>query len=93
LCSRLLYKIAKIKVYRTVILILVLCGCEIWSLIIREESRLKAFENRLLRRIFGHKKEEITREEITVSRFHIQYIRIKLMQLVGHAIGGIQTKN
>jgi hypothetical protein len=36
----------------------VLYGCETWSLILREEYRLRVFENRVLRRIFGHKREE-----------------------------------
>jgi hypothetical protein len=38
----------------------VLYGCEIWSLILREECRLRAFENRVLRRIFGPKRDEVT---------------------------------
>ena len=37
-------------------------GCETWSLILREERRLRVFENRVLRRIFGSKRDEITRE-------------------------------
>jgi len=39
-----------------------LCGCETWSLTLREENRLRVFENRVLRRIFGPKKEEVTGE-------------------------------
>ena len=41
---------------------MVLHGCETWSLTLREESRLRVFENRLLRRLFGPKRDEITRE-------------------------------
>jgi hypothetical protein len=48
----------KIKIYRTVILPVVLYGCETWSLTLREEHGLRAFENRVLRRIFGPKREE-----------------------------------
>jgi hypothetical protein len=48
----------KFKVYRTVILPVVLYGCETWSLTLREEHRLRVFENRVLRRIFGPKREE-----------------------------------
>jgi hypothetical protein len=48
----------KIKIYKTVILPVVLYGCETWSLTLREEHRLKVFENRLLTKIFGPKKEE-----------------------------------
>jgi len=40
----------------------VLCGCATWSLTLREERRLRVFENRMLRRIFGPKKDEVTRE-------------------------------
>jgi hypothetical protein len=48
----------KIKIYKTVILPVVLYGCETWSLILREEHRLRVLENRVLRRIFGPKREE-----------------------------------
>jgi len=40
----------------------VLCGCETWSLILREERRLRVFENRVLRRVFGPKRDEVTGE-------------------------------
>ena len=53
LSSRLLLKNLKIKIYKTIILPVVLYGCEKWSLALREESRLRVFENRILRRIFG----------------------------------------
>ena len=48
-------KILKIKLYRTIILPVVLCGCVTWSLILREERKLRVFENRVLRGIFGAK--------------------------------------
>jgi len=51
LSSSLLSKNIKIKIYRTLILHVVLCGCEIWSLTLREEHRLRVFENRVPRRI------------------------------------------
>jgi hypothetical protein len=51
-----------IKIYRTIILLVVLYGCEIWSLTLREEHRLRVFENRVLRRIFWPKRDEVTRE-------------------------------
>jgi len=54
----LLSKNLKIKIYRTIILPVVLCGCETWSLTMREERRLRAFENRVLRRVFGLKRHE-----------------------------------
>jgi hypothetical protein len=46
------------KIYKTVILPVVLSGCETWSLTLGEEHRLRVFENRVLRRIFGPKREE-----------------------------------
>jgi len=58
----LLSKHLKIKIYRTVTFPVVLYGCETWSLTLREERRLRLFENRVLRRIFGPKRDEVTRE-------------------------------
>jgi hypothetical protein len=58
LSSRLISKNLKIKIYKTVIFLVVLYGCETWSLTLREEHRLRVFENRGLRRIFGPKREE-----------------------------------
>jgi len=55
----LLSKHLKIKIYRTIILTVVLYGCETWSLTLREERRLRVFENRVLR-IFGPKRDEVT---------------------------------
>jgi hypothetical protein len=60
LSSRLLSKNTKIRVYRTIILPVVLYGCETWSVTLREEQRLRVFENRVLRRIFGPKRDEAT---------------------------------
>ena len=62
LSSSLLSKNLKIKIHRTIILPVVLYGCETWSLMLREERRLWVFENRVLRRIFGPKRDEVTRE-------------------------------
>jgi hypothetical protein len=58
LSSRLISKNLKIKIYKTVILPVVLYGSETWSLTLRKEHRLRVFENRELRRIFGPKREE-----------------------------------
>jgi len=60
--SSLLSKNLKIKIYRTIILPVVLFGCETWSLTLREARRLRVFENRALRRVFGPKRDEVTRE-------------------------------
>jgi len=58
----LLSKNLKIKIYRTIILPDVWYGFETWSLILREERKLKVFENMVLRRIFGPRKYEVTGE-------------------------------
>ena len=62
LSSSLLSKNLKIKIYRTIILPAVLYGCETWSLTLREEHRLRVFENRVLRRIFGPRRDGVTGE-------------------------------
>jgi len=62
LSSRLLSKNLKIKIYRTLILSVVLYGCETWSLTLREERKLRVFENMVLRRIFGPRRDEVTGE-------------------------------
>ena len=58
----LLSKNLKTKIYRTVIFPVVLYGCEAWSLTAREERKLRVFENMLLRRIFGPRRDEVTGE-------------------------------
>ena len=62
LSSSLLSKNLKIKIYRTIILPVVLYGCEIWSLTLREEHRLRVFENRVLRGIFGPRRDGVRGE-------------------------------
>ena len=62
LSSRLLSKNLEIKIYRTVILPVVLYGCENWSLTLREERKLRVFENKVLRTIFGPRRDEVTGE-------------------------------
>jgi len=56
----LLSKNMKIKTYRTIILPLVVCGCETWLLTLREERRLRMLENRVRKRIFGSRRDEVT---------------------------------
>jgi hypothetical protein len=60
LSSRLLSRNVRLKVYKTVILPVVLYGCEAWSLTLREEHRLRVFKDRVLSRIFGAKRDEVT---------------------------------
>ena len=62
LSSRLLSRSLKLKIYRTVILPVVLYGCETWLLTLWEERKLRVFENRVLRRIFEPRGDEVTGE-------------------------------
>ena len=62
LSSTLLSKNLKIKIYRTIILPVVLYGCETWLLTLREERKLRVFENMVLRRIFGPRRGEVMGE-------------------------------
>jgi hypothetical protein len=62
LSSRLLSRNLKVKIYKTKFLPAVLYGCETWSLTLREEHRLRVFENRVLRRMFGPKRDEVMGE-------------------------------
>jgi hypothetical protein len=65
----------KVKIYKTVILPFVLYGCETWSLTLREEHRLRVFENRVLRRIFEPKMDEVRGEwrKLHNEELHILY--------------------
>jgi len=60
------------KIYRTIILPTVLYGCETWSLTLREECKLRLFENTVLRRVFGPKRDEVTGEW---RKFHNEELR------------------
>jgi hypothetical protein len=62
LSSRLLSRNVKVKIYKTINLPVVLYGCKTWSLMLREERRLRVFEDRVLRRIFGPTRDEGTGE-------------------------------
>ena len=83
-----------LKIYEIIILPVVLYGCETWSLTLREERRLRVFENRALRRIFGPKRDEVTGElrklhneefnDLYSSANIIQVIKSKRMRWAGH---------
>jgi hypothetical protein len=49
----------KITIYKTTVLPVILCGCETWSLVLSKKHRLRMFENRVLRKIFGVKRDEV----------------------------------
>jgi len=90
----LLSKNLKIKIYRTIILPIVLYGCETWLLTLREEHGLRVFENRVLRSIFGHRRDEVTGEwrklhneelnELHSSPKIVWVIKLSRMRWVGH---------
>jgi hypothetical protein len=93
LSSHLISKKWEIKVYKTVILPVVLYGCETWSLTLRDEHRLKVFENRVLRKIFGPKREEdgpwrkLHNDELhrlNSSSNIVRVIKSRRMRWVGH---------
>jgi hypothetical protein len=94
LSSRLLPKDIKIRIYQTIILPVVLYGCETWPLTLREEHRLKVFDNRVLRRVFGPKRDEVTGDwrklhneelhNLYLSPSIITMIRSRMMEWAGH---------
>jgi hypothetical protein len=73
--SRLLSRNVKVKVYKTIILSVVLYGCETWSLTLKEEHRVRVFDNRVLRRIFGPKRDEVIGEwkKLHNEELHVLY--------------------
>ena len=94
LSSRLLSKNLKIKIYRTIILSVVLYGCETWSLTFQEERKLRVFENMMLRRIFGPRRDEVTGEwrrlhneelnDLKPSPNIVRVIKWRRMRWAGH---------
>jgi len=96
LTSSLLSKNLKIKIYRTIILPIVLYGCETWLLTLREDRKLRVFENMVLRRIFGPRKDEVTGEwrrlhneelnDLYSSPNIVQVIKWRRMRWAGHVV-------
>ena len=97
LSSRLLSKNVKIKIYRTTILLVVLYECETWSLILGEERKLRVFENMVLRRIFGLRRDEVTDEwrrlhnvelnDLYCTPNIVRVIKSRRMRWAGHVAG------
>jgi hypothetical protein len=94
LSSRLLSRNVEVKIYKTIILPVVLYGCETWSLTLKEEHRLRVFEYRIVRRVFGPKRDEVTGEwrKLHIEELHILYsspgiirqIKSRRMRWAGH---------
>jgi hypothetical protein len=93
----------KLRIYKTIILPVVLYGCETWSLMLRKEHRLRVFENRMLRRIFGPKRDEVTGEwtklhnkelhDLYSSPSIIRIIKSRRMRWAGHVTRMGEKKN
>jgi hypothetical protein len=73
-----------LKMYRIIILPLVLYGCGTWSLTLREERRLRVFENRVLRRVFGPKRDEVTGEwrKLHNEEFNDLYFSVTIVWVI-----------
>jgi hypothetical protein len=96
LSSRLLSRNVKVKIYKTIILSVILYGCETWSLTLREEHRLRVFENGVQRRIFEPKRDEVIGEwrKLHIGEHHNLYtspniiglMKSRRMRWAGHMV-------
>jgi hypothetical protein len=103
LSSHLLSKNVKIRIYKTIILPVALYRCETWYLTLREEHKLRVFENKVLRRIFGLKRDEVTGgwrklhneelHDLYSSPIIIRIIKSSKRRWVGHVAGMGEKRN
>ncbi|KAJ4436659.1 hypothetical protein ANN_16790 [Periplaneta americana] len=103
LSSSLLSKNLKVRIFKTVILPVVLYGCETWTLTLREEHRLKVFESKVLRKIFGAKRDEVTGEwrKLHNTELHALYfspdiirnIKSRRLRWAGHVARMGESRN
>ncbi|KAJ4450606.1 hypothetical protein ANN_02032 [Periplaneta americana] len=103
LSSSLLSKNLKVRIYKTVILPVALYGCETWTLTLREEQRLGVFENKVLRKIFGAKRDEVTEEwrKLNKAELHSLYsspdiirnIKSRHLRYAGHVARMGESRN
>ncbi|KAJ4434333.1 hypothetical protein ANN_22890 [Periplaneta americana] len=101
--SLLLSKILKVRIYKTVILSVLLYGCETWTLTLSEEHRLRVFENKVLRKIFGAKRDEVTGEwrKLHNAELHALYssadiirnIKSRRLRWAGHVARMGESRN
>ncbi|KAJ4447230.1 hypothetical protein ANN_09234 [Periplaneta americana] len=101
--TNLLSKNLKIRIYKTVILPVVLYGCETWILTLREEHRLRVFENKVLGKIFGAKRDEVTGEwrKLHNTELHALYsspdlirnIKSRRLRWAGHVARMGESRN
>ncbi|KAJ4430424.1 hypothetical protein ANN_22640 [Periplaneta americana] len=103
LSSSLLSKNLKVRIYKTVILPVLLYGCETWTLTLREEHRLRVYENKVLRTIFGAKRDEVTGEwrKLHNTKLHALYsspdiirnIKSRRLRWAGHVARMGESRN
>ncbi|KAJ4439081.1 hypothetical protein ANN_15038 [Periplaneta americana] len=103
LSSSQLSKNLKVRIYKTVILPVVLYGCETWTLTLREEHRFRVFENKVLRKIFGAKQDEVTGEwrKLHNTELHALYsspdiirnIKSRRLRWAGHVARMGESRN
>jgi hypothetical protein len=84
----------KIRIYKNIILPLVLYGCETWCLTLREEHRLRVFEKRMLRRIFGPKRDLVTGSwrKLHNEELHNLYSSASIIRMTGRKETTVKTK-